>query len=127
MTILYTKLTVKSSFEGGGFPIPPTIQVTQDTSVIYTKPATKRVIVSSLEGDFESAGIYKVFPSVTSGKIRLSDPSKVTSVSIFNLKGEEQTVSQDFNTLSIEGHPGVYLVKVAYINGKQKAYKIIKQ
>lgn len=129
VTILYTKLKSTTSIVIPGSPIvfPPTVNTSADTSVTYSSPITKRGIVSSLDSDFENAGVYKVYPSVTSGKISLSDPSKATAVKIYSLNGAEQPASTDLNNLNIEGLPGIYVVKVTYITGKQKSFKVIKQ
>jgi hypothetical protein len=124
ISFISTKIT--SETHSSFFP-EPIVQTQTKKSVLYETTGSKKQILSGLDDDFIQNGVYRVFPNPTKGTLYLADPSKVETASIYTSAGQLIQQSSHFDPINLNVDPGMYVLKVGYINGKEKYFKIIKE
>lgn len=72
----------------------------------------------------------RLYPNPTSGIIKISNPNyaKIKKINIYNIYGQQLAHNSQNNIIDLSFFPtGIYIVKIEDENGKQGAFKVIKE
>jgi hypothetical protein len=72
----------------------------------------------------------RLFPNPTSGSIQIANPNavRIKKVEIYNLNGQKFEVELQNNTIDAAGLvPGIYILRIENLDGRQGVFKFIKE